>query len=180
MRSAFRYAGQISISRTASKAIIRQPSAAPYQRQPGWGESSAARARPAIQLSKKPAKTMSTAAASGSSQRGTIPCIARTAANPATWAAIGKRESAGAGSPVRVSTGIKWPIAARINGKIAMENARCATAGGEPIPLKASAALQKSAAKVRLAVVSNQVTTAKSITMAPGSRCLYSMFRRSP
>ena len=68
----------------------------------------------------------------------------------------------------------------RINGKIATANARCATAGGEPIPLKASAALQKSATRVRLAVVSNQVTMAKSITMAPGSRCLYSMFRRSP
>jgi hypothetical protein len=54
--------GHIGIDRMASKARISAPRAAPYQRQPGCGEPSVARARETIQKSKIAPKMAATVA----------------------------------------------------------------------------------------------------------------------
>jgi hypothetical protein len=54
---------------------------------------------------------------------------------------------------VRVSTGTKCIIAEKISGTMPTANARCATASGEPQPLKASRALAINEKRLRLAVV---------------------------
>src|SRR5574343_1268733 len=81
--------------------------------------------------------------------------MATTATSPFACARLGKRRRAGCGSPVRVSTGTKCIIAAKISGTMPTANARCATASGEPQPLIANRELAIRENRLRLAVATN-------------------------
>src|SRR5574343_1077634 len=81
--------------------------------------------------------------------------MAKTAIKPNVWTTLGKRTNRESMSPVRVSTGTKCIIAAKINGTMPTANARCATASGEPQPLIANRELAIRENRLRLAVATN-------------------------
>ncbi len=110
--------------------------------------------------------------------------------------ASGSRRVAGAGVPLRVSTGTKCSMAPKISGRMPAAKATCAAAAGLATPVRISAsavAKATTAATTRIGsmdrvmdsrVRGNDVAQAcfltKSMTMAPGSRCTYLISTFSP